>query len=117
MCSDLQNDDLLTPLQSLHVSSCAEVKPCQLRRTPQEFILAEQHQIHQAQSQPPAKPLIKYICKVTLESSYTCEGRVYCDTSLVSIVTQDSKPTCLHNSIWEHKCLSPKITTMVSAKD
>lgn len=29
-CLYLQNDDLLTPLQSIHVSSCAEVKPCQL---------------------------------------------------------------------------------------
>lgn len=93
--SDLQNDDLLTPLQSLHVSSCAEVKPCQLRRIPQEFILAEQRiKCTRHSPDPQKKPLIKYICTVILESLNTCEGCVYWDSL---------KPTYLHDAFREQK--------------
>lgn len=65
---------MMTPLQSLHVSSCAEVKPCMSNSAGAHFSRRE-HQLHQHQQNPP----VKCISADILESLYTCEDRVYCE--------------------------------------
>lgn len=111
-CSDLQNADLLTPLQSLHVSSCAEVKPCQLRRTPQEFILAVQHEIHPPGTAPPTTTSLMAIkcADVELGTHDTYNHYKRTDTSVHNCI-QICKWTLfkkIHGKKWIHvyRCLS-----------